>query len=224
MSTKDTLNDLVQRVGLNKAVKLLGVKGVGKATYQKIASGEIKPSRSVVGRASHASRLAEQQIQFQHNKELAKRLGYDKVQKRTGEKMPTSKSSLKELEAFNRRFTNRKLSPPSVHRLTGIRQETFTRAMKKQFVKPESVRYEGRQIVAETTHGNKAILVYLSVPKIIRGKKVVVNEWYFTAQENIDAYNKFKEGEAEALYQVWTYDDVELHVAATDAQPKRFVS
>lgn len=224
MATRDTLNALIQKVGLNKAVKLLNTKGIGRATYQKMANGEIPISKSVIGKASYANRLADQQIQFRQNKEAAKRLGFDKVLKRTGGKTPSLKSGLKELQDFNRVFSNRNLSLPSIFRLTGITQSQAARMIDKYSIDPSSISFVDRRIQAKTTDGDTMYLVYLQTPKYKQGKKVIERDWYWTAEENIDHYKKFKAGEADALYQIWTYQDVFLHEFATDAQPKRFIA
>lgn len=214
MATKDTLNALVQKVGLNKAVKLLGVKGVGKATYQKLANGEITPSRSIAAKASFANRLAEQQIQLRNNKELAKRIGFEKVLKRVNQKVPTQNSSLKEIEQFNRVLSNRMISAPSVFRLTGLSQNKLRKLVDKYSIVPSSIRFEERRISGVTVNGDKMYLVYLEVPK----RKGREKDWYFSAPENIDQYKAFKQRQADALYNIWEHEDVFLHEFATDAR------
>ena len=224
MATRDTLNNLIQQVGLNKAVKLLNAKGVGKATYQKMADGRVPVSKTVIGKAVHASKVAEQQSQLKQNKELAKRLGFEKVQKRTGQKIPKVNAPLKELQAFNRQFTNRPLSPPSRFRLTGVSQKDFSRIANKYRIDERTVRFTDRKIVAKDINGRQMELVYLSTPKTKRGEKVIERDWYWTSKENLDHYRAFKAGQEDATYQVWTYDGVELHEFATDAQPGRFLA
>ena len=214
MATKDTLSALVQKVGLNKAVKLLGVKGVGPATYQKIAAGDLIPNRSVVSTAPRAANIAEQQIQLRENKELAKRIGFEKVLKRAGQTIPTTKSSLREIEQFNKTISQRPISRPSVFRLTSIPQSKLSRLMVRYSIDPNSIRFQDRKVVATTTDGDKMYLVYLDVPKR-RGRE---KDWYFTPQENINAYKAFKQGRMDALYNIWDNDDVYLHEFATDAR------
>ncbi len=224
MSTKDTLNELVQRVGLHKAVKLLAVKGVGQVTFQKIASGQIKPSRRVVGRAPIANKTAEQQNQLQKNKEIAKRLGYAKVEKRTGKKIPTNKSSLKEIQEFNRQFNDRQLSMPGIHRMTGLNQKFITRTTRNEFIDRSTIRYEDHRIVARNARGERMFLVYIVIPKKVNGRTTATKEWYWATEAHLDRYKKFKAGEAEALYDVWEYEGVELHEFVADAQERRFVA
>lgn len=213
MSTRDTLNELVQRVGLNKAVKLLNAKGVGKATYQKMANGDIPVSKSVVGKASYANRLAGQQIDFRQNKQLAKRLGFEKVQQRIGEKTPSLKSSLKDLQTYNRRFTDRKLSLPSVHRLTGINQVKLKRAAQKYFVDISTLHYEQRQIVAKNAQGENMYLVALKIPNTANPKSPKI-QWYFATNEYIENYERWRAGDKSIIgSDPWEIPGAELLVA-----------